>query len=311
MTWKPIIVAVDDSPESAAAAALGWRLSQEAATSCHFVHVVRDPGTAFASLVMNGRSGELEPALLELLGPRLRAALGQRVPPEALERLAIRVGRPAVMLKIEAERLGAGLLILGGKHHVVLGRWLGGSTARDAVRTLSVPVLVTAGAPSALRRVLVAVDLSYAAEPAIREAERFVRLADGHLRAIHVIETLSLAPDGPPFVEQQRFRDDSVAALAHDVWPLLRLPDAERTIRSGDPAVVVAAEAAAWRADLLVVGSHGKGWVERTLLGTVTERLLNQLPVSLLVVPVRKPQSIAEAVNQSGSRARRGAPVVT
>jgi len=311
MEWKPIVVGVDDSPESSAAADLGWRLAQAAGTSCHFVHVVHDPGTAFASLLMKQHSGELGPALLELVGPRLRAALGQKVPPEALERLVIRVGRAAIMLKIEVERLGAGLVILGGKHHLALGRWLGGSTARDAVRTLSVPVLVTAGAPSALRRVLVAVDLSYAAEPAIREAERFVRLADGHLRAIHVIETLSLAPDGPPFVEQQRFHDDSVAALEHDVWPLLRLPATERTIRSGDAAVELTAEAAAWRADLLVVGSHGKGWVERTLLGTVTERLLNQLPVSLLVVPVRKPQTVAEPAQPSGSRARAPVPAVT
>lgn len=311
MTWKPIIVAVDDAPESADAAAVGWRLAQAAGTSCHLVHVVHDPGTAVASMLMKEQGGELEPALLQLVGPRLRAALAPRVPPQALERLVIRVGRTAIMLKIEVERLGAGLVILGGKHHLALGRWLGGSTARDAVRTLSVPVLVTAGAPSDLRRVLVAVDLSYAAEPAIREAERFARLADGRLRAMHVIETLNLGPAVASFVEQQRFHDDSITALARDVWPLLPLPETEHTTRSGDAAVEIAAEAAAWRADLLVVGSHGKGWVERTLLGTVTERLLNQLPVSLLVVPVRQPEAAAESVKLSGSRARAAAPVVT
>jgi hypothetical protein len=42
-----------------------------------------------------------------------------------------------------------------------------------------------------------------------------------------------------------------------------------------------------WRADLLVVGSHGKGWAERMLVGSVTERLINHLPTSLLVVPTR------------------------
>lgn len=43
MTWKPIIVAVDDSPEAASAAALGWRLATRAATSCHFVTSYRTP----------------------------------------------------------------------------------------------------------------------------------------------------------------------------------------------------------------------------------------------------------------------------
>lgn len=303
MTWKPIIVAVDDSPESAAAAALGWQLATAANTSCHFVHAVQDPGTAFASILMKKASGELEPALLELVGPRLRAALSRSVPSQALDRLAIRVGRTAVILKIEVEKRGAGLVILGGKHHIALGRWLGGSSAHDAVRTLAVPVLVTRGAPSALRRVLVAVDLSYAAEPAVREAERFVRLADGQMRAIHVIEPLTFAPEAAQFVEQQRFHDDSVAALEHDVWPLLSSPGAERTVRSGDATAALAAEAAEWRADLLVVGSHGKGWVQRALLGSATERLLNQLPASLLVVPVRKPHVLTQrALVTAGTR---------
>lgn len=311
MTWKPIIVAVDDSPEAAAAAALGWRLAAAAGTTCHLVHVVHDPGTAFASLAMKGRSGDLEPALLALFGPWLRAALGRSVPPEALDRLAIRVGRTAIMLKIEAEKLGAGLVIVGGKHHAVLGRWLGGSTARDAVRALPVPVLVTAGDPAVLRRVLVAVDLSYAAKPTITQAERFAALAGGAVRAIHVIQPLPFVPESGPFVEQQRFNDDSMAALEQEVWPLVRFPGAERIVRSGDPALELAAEAAGWHADLLVVGSHGKGWVDRALLGTVTERLLNHLPVSLLVVPVRKPDVREEPVQQPGSRARRAVPLGT
>jgi nucleotide-binding universal stress UspA family protein len=49
-------------------------------------------------------------------------------------------------------------------------------------------------------------------------------------------------------------------------------------------------EAAAWRADVVVVGSHGKGWVDRLLIGSVTEDLLNNLPCAVLVVPVPKPE---------------------
>ena len=34
---------------------------------------------------------------------------------------------------------------------------------------------------------------------------------------------------------------------------------------------------------------HGKGWVDRLLIGSVTEDLLNNLPCAVLVVPVPKP----------------------
>ena len=45
-------------------------------------------------------------------------------------------------------------------------------------------------------------------------------------------------------------------------------------------------EAVEWDADLIVAGSHGKGFLERMLLGSTTQELLYRLPTSLLVVPV-------------------------
>jgi len=40
---------------------------------------------------------------------------------------------------------------------------------------------------------------------------------------------------------------------------------------------------------VVVVGSHGKGFVERMLVGSITERLLSDLPAPLLlVVPAGK-----------------------
>ena len=38
-------------------------------------------------------------------------------------------------------------------------------------------------------------------------------------------------------------------------------------------------------AALLVLGTHGSGWVDRLLLGSTTEELLARLPSSLVIVP--------------------------
>lgn len=57
-------------------------------------------------------------------------------------------------------------------------------------------------------------------------------------------------------------------------------------VREGSPEVTIAEEAARWKADVVVVGSQGKGFVDRLLIGSTTEWLLNHLSASLVVVPI-------------------------
>jgi nucleotide-binding universal stress UspA family protein len=278
---------VDGSSESVSAARFGARLAARAGTRWRLVHAVRDPGVVLTARLLQDNEAELEKALAELIGPQLEDARSAALASGAPGELVIRIGRPAPVLQAETERVGAGLVILGGKQHLALGRWLGGSTALDAARLLSAPVLITKGELTDLDRVLVAVDLSPAAELTILEAERFARLAQGKLRAIHVIESLTTNPAVARWVDQQRFEGQSLAALERRVWPRLQIVDAERTVRFGDVVHELTAEAAEWGAHLLVVGAHGKDWIDRLLLGSVTERLINALPAPLLVEPVR------------------------
>jgi nucleotide-binding universal stress UspA family protein len=56
-------------------------------------------------------------------------------------------------------------------------------------------------------------------------------------------------------------------------------------VQVGQVAETIIQEARRWSADVVVLGSHGKGFVDRVLLGSATEQLLNELPASLLVVP--------------------------
>ncbi len=56
MSWKPIVVGVEASPEAAGAAAFAVRLSRRAGTSCHLVHAVRD---AWASVQVEEGVDEL------------------------------------------------------------------------------------------------------------------------------------------------------------------------------------------------------------------------------------------------------------
>jgi nucleotide-binding universal stress UspA family protein len=218
----------------------------------------------------------------------------------------VRLGRPVRVLQQVVDELGAGLVVLGGKRHPALERWLGGSTALNAVRSLSVPVLVTCSPPAQLRRILVAVDISAAANPTLALAERAALAFGAELRAVNIMEPIPSTIEGGSALTPE-YCALWEEMLKRDVWPLVAHPGTETVVRQGPIIDTLEHEAADWHADLLVVGSHGKGWVDRMLIGSVTERLLNHLPTSLLVVPIA---AAAEAAAKTAPAATGGRHVL-
>lgn len=284
MPWNPIVVGVDATPEAAWAAATGADMAQIAGATCHLVHATREIASALAFADVPERVEEFRAAQMAQARERVLHGLWGVVPTPLLEQVIIRTGRPAVVLKDIVGETGAELVVLGGKHHSALGRWLAGSTGVDVARTTDVPLLVTGSRRAPIRRVLAAVDVSDAAQPTIAAAERYAILLGAQLRVVSVLEPLPVVP-GTPTYHPAEYYNALEEDVTNHVWPLVKLRGAERFVRYGAPAELIAQEAAAWVADLVVLGSHGKGWVDRLLIGSVTERLLNELPTSVLVVP--------------------------
>jgi nucleotide-binding universal stress UspA family protein len=288
-TWKPIVAGVDLSPQAGGAAALAWRIAQAAKADCHFVHGVH-PLLQFPAVTdfMTDIDLLVERQLDSVRG-RLVGALEGTVPPEALARLEIRMGRGASVVTDAARERSASLIVLGGKHHSALGRWMGGSTAHHVVRATNIPLLVTGPKPGPIGRVLVAADLSYAVRPTFEAAARMARLFGADLRVLHAIEPMPVFAEMPMVMDEAAFHEDSKEQFERCLEPLLEATPAQAVLRRGHAADALAAEAAEWSADLVAVGAHGKGWVDRLLMGSTTERLLDQLPTSLLVIPVPAP----------------------
>jgi nucleotide-binding universal stress UspA family protein len=63
-------------------------------------------------------------------------------------------------------------------------------------------------------------------------------------------------------------------------------PDADISVAvgCGNPAPMIVEEAKHWNADLIVVGSHGFGFWNRLLLGSVSNAIVQHAPCSVLVV---------------------------
>ena len=282
MTTQPIVVGVDGSPESVSAASVAWMLARAADVQCRLVHATDDVNT-FPAMAATGVVTEaLQLAALAGARDHLRASLQDRVPSSVVDAMVVSTGSTGDVLEAVIAETHATMLVLGGKLHSKLGRWLGGSTVQHVVRRLTVPLLVTAGELRGRPRVMVAVDHSYAAVPTIRQAVAFARLLGSPLHALHVVDPPPAIAELPP--------DWSRKIVERDIWPVVPLIERGKIIREGNPFDTIVDEAAAWRADVIVVGSHGKGWVDRLLIGSVTEDLLNNLPCAVLVVPVPKPE---------------------
>jgi nucleotide-binding universal stress UspA family protein len=285
MAWGPVIVGVDASPAAVGAAVLAERIATLADVRCDLVHAVRDAWAPLVAVNPDPAVAEMQQLQQAVARERVHQVLEGAVSDPVLETLQVRFGPAAVVLRQVVEETRPALLVLGGKHHTALERWLGGSTSLHVVRTSEVPVLITAREPVTPRRILVAADLSKAAGPTVRLAERFARLVGAQLRVLTVFEPLPDLPGVPP-TDPTAYYALAQESLERDVWPLVKTPRVEKLVRHGMVVETLLREASDWEADVLVVGSHGKGWAQRVLLGSVTERLINHLPTSLLVAPV-------------------------
>ncbi len=296
MTWNPILVGVDGSPESVRAAVLGALIAERARTTCQLVHAAPDYWTALSVAELGVDLTEIDRASQAHSRALIAHSLDGAVPAAMVKAMEVRIGRGPIVLAEAAARVAAEIVVLGGKHHRALAR-LGGSTVTHMVRLGAVPVLATDGTSPVISRVLVAVDLSYAAKPAIDVAERWAALFGARLRVLHVVEPMPVVPGLTlPVADEEVYRS-STRLLETAVAPLVTFPGAEVVSRRGRAAAAIATEVEQWHADLVVLGSHGKGWVDRLLIGSTSERLLQVLPAPTLVVPVARPRAEARRLD--------------
>jgi nucleotide-binding universal stress UspA family protein len=295
MSHQPIIVGVDGSAESRSAAGFAATLAAAAHTTFRVVHAVRDVWFSGIPAEIAVQASTFTRALQDDARARLLKTFEAQLPHDGPDSLIVDVGAAAVVLNEAAERLNAQLIVLGGKHHSTLGRWLSGSTSLNVARTASVPVLVTAGQPAGIKRVLVSVDASEAAGPTLDLARRYADWFGAELRVLSVLEPLPVLPEGfGTAMDTEQYYGLCREMLQQELAPKLEHVGGALLLRYGGAVDTILREATVWPADLLVMGSHGKSWARRLMLGSVTESILNYLPTSVLIAPVRAAHRVPE-----------------
>lgn len=281
----PLLVATDGTLQSEAALRATALLAQRHGRSVHVVSVLPPVPATAADIGLVPVTDEGETVRREEL--RLRVADQVRTIAGDAARWPIDVvdGHAARIIVSAARELDASLIVMGLGRHRLIDRLVGAETVVQVLRLATAPVLAVPASFNELpRRAVAGIDFSELGTRAVRVG--LPLLADGasaHL--VHVNDGTDVLIDGS--IDEQGMERDWQATLRDiDAPANVRL----RTLTlSGHPARELLAFARAARADLIVVGTHGRGMLQRLMLGSVANSIVRGVAdASVLVVPVER-----------------------
>jgi nucleotide-binding universal stress UspA family protein len=227
------------------------------------------------------------------LGAAREYLLGKK---EALEaagarvKAVVRIGTPVGVLLDVAEEEKATLISIATHGATGLSRLLMGSVAEAILRKTPIPVLalrpfwsyelVPKGGTefNPIRNILYTVDgsdLSAAALPGVLE---LAGLFESRIVLLRVLEPKKGKP-----ASQQEFED--AEAQLKQLASMIEKKGVEtlRLLEAGDPIEQILKAVKVNDIDLLALTTHGRGGISRAILGSVTEEVLRQAPVPVLV----------------------------
>ena len=175
-----------------------------------------------------------------------------------------------------AERTKADMIIMGRRGRRGLARVMLGHATAHVIGLAHTNVMVVPRAARVEgRHIVVATDGSRFAETAAVTAMNLGRFCGAKVTVISV----TTPSDGP---EQRAEARDTVDRTLH--YMQSEGLDAEGLVLEGEPATMIVDAARERNADLIVTGSHGRSALERVLLGSTSERILNETECAVLVV---------------------------
>lgn len=149
-------------------------------------------------------------------------------------------------------------------------------------------------------KILLATDGSEFSNAAVAKCSKLVsNREDAIVKVICVVETITPAEpfgttDDYYLIAQQAAREEAEKIVEDTQKKMLdQLGEKRATIEAeaitGETREAIVQEAENWGADLIIVGSHGRGFWGRMLIGSVSDAVVRHAPCSVLVV--RKAES--------------------
>jgi nucleotide-binding universal stress UspA family protein len=212
----------------------------------------------------------------------------------AIEETHLGMGeRPDRRIVDLAERLGAGLVVVGSRGLTPLRRVAMGSVSDSVVRHAHCPVMVVRAdgggeASYPPGRILLALDGSEQADAAARMAVELAASTDSELHVAHVGEIVPVYhPERHAYSTRiEEIRKHAAQVLDEQVEKVKSAGGtvAGSHLKMGPPEEEIAVLAEELGAGLIAMGSRGLGGIRRALMGSVSLSVVRHAPCSVLVV---------------------------
>jgi len=151
--------------------------------------------------------------------------------------------------------------------------------------------------PERQTKILLAIDASKCSEAATQAIVHRIKAQDAEVHVFTVVDLLDHFPEeqldsknSPKLNELRLARLHIASELVERAAQLLRHAGFKASVgvAEGNPTARIIEEAEQWKADLIVVGSHGRRRFERALMGSVSEGVARYAPCSVEVVRTRQ-----------------------
>ena len=237
-------------------------------------------------------------------------------------RVELRDGHPVDVVLGAADDEHAAVLVVGSRGVGTNLAMALGSTSLRVLQAARVPVLVVPdasdGAPLggsvALRRILVGLDRSEPSFAALELASDLADLLGGSLSVLEVIDYVPPFPLGTSTAVtskgEEQALERAIGLLESEVRDIrTQNISVQVIVRSGDPAPTLLAIADDVDADLVVVGTRGRGGPADLLLGSVARTVADRARRPTLVVPATaRPIRLRRSDDRSEPRQSRTSP---
>jgi len=163
-----------------------------------------------------------------------------------------------------------------------------------------------------INKILYATDLSQNSAYAFRYAVNSAEKHDAKIHILHVVEKLSSTAESmvSVYISQEKIhemRTESMEGLKNRIqkrleafWKreLLDKPEFQERVASiqvveGDPAAEILRKVDDLKADIVIMGTHGKGLLAHTFLGSVAEKVLHRIKIPVFIIPIPQEPDIS------------------